>query len=782
MDAIYTFNIPRQTLASALITLALEGDISISRPPGLTCRGQNLGLIGRYTIAKALETLLKNSGCTFVMADARTVKIVAAVKVPPSRSAPKGREPDPASPTEVVVTASRRSEAIDRSPFDVTRVGGDELLDGQVTDIGDLASMVAGMTVTNLGPGRDKILLRGLSDGIFTGRTQSTVGLYLDDVPLTYNAPNPDLRMIDIEAVEVLRGPQGALYGAGSIGGVVHILTRQPDLEAYSGSLDATASITEGGGPSTAVDGVVNLPLVQDRLGLRIVAYRELDGGYIDDEALKLSNVNETTRTGARVLALLQLGGNWKATLGGIYQALNSADSQYGTEGIGTFSRANLVREPQDNDFNELSLVIEGGQNGWRFKSSTARVHHQITSQYDASDSLALFAPGLTGAAPFTELDHKSILSQEFTLASDTTNAVQWLVGVFASDDEENSASRLTDLSGPVPPTEVLYSEDRSDTIDEYAAYGEFTFSPLPKVFLTIGGRLFRSEASTRSTVANPTLMRSVNAQINDQGVAPKAVARYQFTSRAMIYAQATEGYRGGGLNTSGVLGQTFGTVASGVQPFQKFSGDELWNYEIGAKLTTFGSKLSVRAAAFYDSWQNIQSDQILPSGLPFTANVGDGLNEGLEIEALFQPSPRLFVRGNAVFNDPELIARAPSFASVAEARLPGIARSSLGIEGDYHRPLNGGVVAFANLRASYVGRSTTSFDAATIATMGDYFTETLSAGLGFGSWRLGFFVDNPGNTVGNTFAYGNPFSIRTVKQITPLTPRTVGMSLRAAF
>ena len=716
------------------------------------------------------------------MVDPNTVMIVAIVKPPPTPGKIPKREPDPTSPSEVVVTASRRSEAIDRSPFDVTRVGGDELSKGRITEIGDLTGLVAGMTVTNLGPGRDKILLRGLSDGIFTGRTQSTVGLYLDDVPLTYNAPDPDLRLIDIDAIEVLRGPQGALYGAGSIGGVVHILTHKPDLGAYSGSLDATTSMTQGGGPSTTVDGVINLPIIQDRLGLRLVGYREFDGGYIDDEALKRSNVNETTRTGARALVLLQFNANWKATLGGVYQSLNSADSQYGIDGLGTFNRANLVQEPQDNDFNELSLVIEGGENGWRFKSSTSRVHHQITSQYDASDSLAQFAPGLTGAAPFEELDHKSILSQEFTLASEAEKGVQWLVGLFALDDEENSMSRLTDLSGPLPPTEILYSEDRSDTIDEYAAYGEFTVSPLPKIFLTLGGRLFQSHAVTRSTVADPTAIRSVNAKIEDQGVAPKVVARYQFTNRAMIYAQATEGYRGGGLNTSGVPGQAFGTSTSGVQPFQKFSGDELWNYEFGAKLTTFGTQLSVRAAAFYDSWQNIQTDQILPSGLPFTANVGDGLNEGLEIEALYQPSPQLFVRGNAVFNDPELIARAPSFASVADARLPGIARSSFGLEGDYHRPLYGSVIAFANLRASYLGRSTTSFDASTIATMGDYFTESLSAGLSFGSWRLGVFADNPGNTVGNTFAYGNPFSIRTVKQITPLRPRTVGVSLRAAF
>jgi outer membrane receptor protein involved in Fe transport len=181
--------------------------------------------------------------------------------------------------------------------------------------------------VTNFGPGRDKILLRGLSDGVFTGRTQSTVSLYLDDVPLTYNAPDPDLRLIDVDAVEVLRGPQGVLYGAGSIGGVVHIITHKPDLDTYSGSLSLTGILTKSGVPSTILKGMANMPLLPGRLGLRVVAYRETDGGYINDPVLHRTDVNQTSRTGARALVLLQLSRDWKATLGGVYQSINSAET-----------------------------------------------------------------------------------------------------------------------------------------------------------------------------------------------------------------------------------------------------------------------------------------------------------------------------------------------------------------------------------------------------------------------------------------------------------------------
>jgi outer membrane receptor protein involved in Fe transport len=780
-DALRTFDLRSRDLSSALIALAVQADVSIGRSPGVTCGGRAAPLLGRYTVGEALERLLKGTGCTYRMIDPRTVLIVSRARPPSSKSPPRIATPDLPS-QEVVVTASRRQESIERSPYDLTRVGEDELAGGRIFDSGGLASLVAGMTVTNLGPGRDKILLRGLSDGIFTGRTQSTVSLYLDDVPLTYNAPDPDLRLIDVDAVEVLRGPQGVLYGAGSIGGVVHVITRKPDLERYSANMEATGESTEGGAPSSVVEGVVNLPLVQDRIGVRIAAYKEADGGYIDDPALGRTDVNATDRTGARLLALFQIAPNWKATLGGVYQSISSADTQYGIAGLPPYTRNNLVQEPHDNDFNELSLVIEGAGEGWRFKSSTSRVRHQIDSRYDASDSLSYFAPGLTGAAPFDEADRKSLLSQEFTLASNTSGKAQWIVGLFALDDQENSASRLTDLSGAVSPTTILYSENRSDTIDEYAAYGEITYSPLHNLFLTLGGRAFQSRASTGSVVATPSAARSVNARIQDQGFAPKVVARYQITDAAMIYAQATEGYRGGGLNTSGLPGQVFGSIGSGGQPFQKFTGDQLWNYEIGAKLTAFSSRIGLRTAVFYDSWQNIQTDQILPSGLPYTANVGDGLNKGVEIEALYQPTPHLFFRGNAVFNDPDLVNRAPGFASVPEASLPGVSRVSFGAEARYSRPLSETVTVFAGARASYVGSSTIGFDAATMATMGRYATGTLTAGAKIGRWTVEAFIDNPADTTGDTFAFGNPFSIRVEKQITPLRPRTVGLSLGAAF
>lgn len=758
--------------------MALQTGASIGREGRVVCAQSPVSLIGLFTVTAALKRLLKDSGCDFDVIDAKTVAIVRAAKPPPLF---RPTSPQIAPTSDVVVTATRRSELIDRSPYDVTRLGGDELRSSRIEDAGDLAPFVAGMTVTNLGAGRDKILLRGLSDGVFTGRTQSTVGLYLDDAPLTYNAPDPDLRLLDVAGVEVLRGPQGALYGAGSIGGVVHIITNKPDLNHYSAALDVTGSTTEGGAPSSVVEGVVNAPLIGDRLGVRVAAYKEADGGYIDDVALHRNDVNSATRTGARGQALWIIDPRWSVTLGGVYQSITAKDTQYATAGLGPYQRDNLVQEPHDNDFNETSLVIEGGGPGWRLKSSTSRVRHQIDSRYDASLALDDFLAGAAGSAAFDEADRKSLLSEEITVASSGAGSFQWLSGLYALDSQELSQSKLTDLPSGGSPTS-LYAENRSDHTTELAAYGEVTFAPLQKVSVTLGGRLFQSRVSTTSTVTALNGAQRINAKVGNRGLAPKIVVRYDLARHAIAYVQATEGYRGGGVNTSGLPGQTFSVGGSGAEPFRRYGGDELWNYEVGAKVLLLGERLRLRADLFYDAWRNIQTDQLLPSGLPFTANVGDGSNQGLEVEAVYQPLAGLSVRADAVLNDPELVHRNPAFPTNTDARLPGIARTTYGGDARYERRLSGFISGFLNAQAAYVGRSTLSFDPATSAVMGGYWTSKLSGGVERRGWRLELFVNNPANEVGDTFAFGDPFSIRRVRQSTPLRPRTVGLTVGASF
>ncbi len=310
-----------------------------------------------------MTALLAKTGCAFHRVALDTVEIVPAA---PATAGPVGA-PERASrpPTAfvetspVVVTTTKRAALIGALPYAISALGHDQLTEAGAQDIGDVAAQIPGLSTTNLGLGRDKILLRGLSDGVFTGRTQSTVGIYLDDVPITYNAPDPDLQLADVEAVEVLRGPQGALYGGGAMSGVYRIVTQKPVLNQWSSYGRIGGSLTQEGAPSEEYEGMLNAPLLRDRLSARAVAYETVEGGYIDATDLRETNVDQTIRKGARGALRGELGDDWviNASLG--FQSIRSNDAQYVTPGGGRLHRSNQILEGSRNNFAQSAVSAD---------------------------------------------------------------------------------------------------------------------------------------------------------------------------------------------------------------------------------------------------------------------------------------------------------------------------------------------------------------------------------------------------------------------------------------
>jgi iron complex outermembrane receptor protein len=272
-DRRLNLHIPSQQVEAALLEMALQARMSLGGDLS-ACRGVAPAVNGTMTLDSALSRLLAGSGCTYSVSGSGAILIRRAERARPAIVAPPPPPPRSVVPvtvevateeasalSDVIVTAERRPESPQNAAIAVTALSGEQITVAGAGNAHDLSNMVAGMTVTNLGSGRNKILLRGMSDGAFTGLTQSTVGLYLNLVPITYSAPDPDLKLIDLDRVEVLRGPQGALYGTGPIGGVVRIVTRSPDPLDYTMDLSGTRSVTEGGGANTDYSAVVNLPL-----------------------------------------------------------------------------------------------------------------------------------------------------------------------------------------------------------------------------------------------------------------------------------------------------------------------------------------------------------------------------------------------------------------------------------------------------------------------------------------------------------------------------------------
>ena len=772
----FAFDIARKPLKAALIDLAIQGGVSISTQAASACAPGGHPLKGRFTLKAGLETLLSGTGCGFRMIDAHAVEIV---RLPPARVAVTRPAPRPASDPpldlpELVVLATRRPTPADRLAYGVSAIDGSTVTAQGLRDAGDLAMAVPSMTVTNLGAGRNKIMLRGLSDGPLTGRTQSMVGLYLDDTRLTYNAPDPDLLLIDMAQVEVLRGPQGALYGAGSLGGVLHLVTEQPDPTGFDGWVSATVAATKRGEASIGSSAMVNLPLFHGRGAVRLVAYRDVQGGYIDDAGLGLKNVNRTARSGARLTLRLELDDRWTLTAGAVGQAINADDTQYALATEAPHTRRNQVREPHDNDFAEAHLGLRGELDGAQARWTVSALSHDITSRYDASTAPPVsLAPG---PAAFDDANLIQGLVTEGSLASEADARVQWLAGAFLAHTRQDTDLRLTRLAAPATPA---FAEARRDTLNEAALFGEATL-PIGAFSATLGGRLFASKAQVASVITTPNnLPMAYSGKFSRSGFAPKIVLAYTLSPTALVYVQAAEGYRAGGFNTTGPPGQIFS--ANGAQPQRMYDGDELWSLEFGGKLSALDGRARLRAALFQVFWKNIQSDQLLPSGLPFTANIGDGRNMGLELEGAYRIG-RLRLGGSFLINGPELENANPALPARGDLGLAGVPGRAGGVTIQYDWPLARDLDLELDARYAYVGHSRLTFDATTAPGMGSYASARLAIGVAAQRWRLTAALENPANVSGDTFAYGNPFTVRTARQITPPHPRSVSITLRRAY
>jgi iron complex outermembrane receptor protein len=802
------FEIAPKPYADALIDLAVQANVSLLGASACGTGGR-ARLSGRYTLSDALARVLAGAPCAWRIVDAQTVRI-----------SPLARGPSvigPATPavTELLVTARKRPERLDTLPAGVSVISGDQLFASGAGDVRDTAGELVGVLMTNLGPGRDKLLMRGLSDGAFTGRARSTVSTYLDDAPINYNAPDPDLRLTDVERVETVRGPQGALYGSGALAGVYRIVAMKPDPRAFSAGLQAQASRTHGGSDSYLAEGFANLPIAGGAGALRLVGYYDNAGGYLDNIALRLSNVDSTTRQGGRAALRLALGDRWTLDVSAAGQRLHSRDTQYVTMNAadpglgaapetrlraeptlptdpggvgGATNRTTQVREASVNDFAQGAVTLRGELPGADLTATTSYVQHAYSSNYDATRVATGFSPeAVLGIYSEAARIHRVV--QDVVLTSTGSGQVSWLVGAYGSASLERTPSALDILAGPGPSVPLLaaaarltrvYDEDRRDHLHELAAYGEATWRFAPGWTLSAGARAFESHLQVKTNIAGapPTAPRTVEASSSFSGISPKVSLQYEFMDGALVYGLYSEGFRPGGVNTTNFVGIKLSRTT--------FEPDRLQNFELGAKGRFADQRLVLRGAVFYDLWSNIQSDQYRAgptgSGLSYTANVGDAHIRGAEAEAAYDWDFGLTLQANALYSAPKFTSVNPDFANFLGSGLPGAPRWSGGVLARYEHPLPRGLILRLVGQAAYVGPARLTFDPTLSARTDGVINVTLLADLVARRWTAGVYVTNPANSAGDTFAYGNPFTFGQVRQVTPQRPRTIGLRLAATF
>jgi iron complex outermembrane receptor protein len=776
---VYRLAIPATSYAEALIALGEQTNVSVIGTAACGAGG-HVGLSGARTLDVALEALTAGAPCTWRILDPRTVRILPRTQAASTRSA----APPSTVVAELLVTATKRPADVTRLPASVSVVSHDQIEATGALDVGALTGQVSGLLTTNLGPGRDKLILRGLSDGGFTGRTRSTVGSYLDDAPVNYNAPDPDLQLVDVERIEVVRGPQGALYGSGALSGVYRIVTRKPDLTGFAAGAAALAATTDGGSASNDVEAYANLPLIHDAAALRIVGYRDLEGGYIDNAALRLSNVDRSIREGGRAALRLQPSDAWQFDLSATVQRLRSSDTSYTTPdsspgvALSPTERLSRVREGHKNDFQEIAATLRG-ELGWAtLRSTAALIQHDFSSQYDASQVLGDLGLNPSGLGVYSERTRINMISFDTVLRSSGPGPLTWLAGVEGIATVEKTPTAL-DAQSPSGALGRVYSEARRDRLREASLYGEISDEITPGWRVVAGGRLTTSDVHTVSAITgvSPVVPRDFAGRQSFSGFSPKLSIQHDLASAGVVYALVSEGYRPGGFNSGGFLFPIMPSRAT-------FQSDRLTNYEVGAKALLLGRRLTLRGAAFFDRWKDVQADQYRPSGLPFTGNVGDAEVKGLEAEAGYAFAFGLTVQANAL-----LVATKISRPNLDFFRpnppvdhLPGVPKFSGGLLAVYEHPLPANLTLRLIGETSYVGRSDLAFTTTTASEMGQYAKTELSAQLAGRGWTATLFVLNPANDHADTFSYGNPFTFGQVRQSTPQRPRTVALRLTADY
>ena len=758
------FHIEPKATSEALLDVALQANVTLIG--AAACAGQSTDrFAAAMTLEEALDRLLgAGAPCTWRSIAPGTIEIRPLARQSAPRPAPS------VTVSELLVTTTKRVRDPRQLAVAVTAVRGLDLQSVGGSDAAD-SSAQFGMLTTNMGPGRDKLLLRGLSDGAYTGRARSTVATYLDDIPLNYNAPDPDLRLTDIDRVEVARGPQGALYGAGFLSGVYRIVSNKPDLSEPSAQARLTTALTEHGAPSGTIEGYINSPLWRDWIGLRLTAYEEIEGGYLDDVRLKWRNANRTERRGARLTMSFEPNRDWSLLLIAAGQHLGSDDTQYTNEGQG-LNRTNRIAEPHVNDISFATAQIKRAWGWGELTSSSGLVRHSYGSFYDATEAQGLFT-SFADTSAYTEHTDTTLLVEDLYLTSRGSGPLQWLAGIYGSKTREHSPSVFL-AQHTFAPNVPVYSDDRRDNIDELAAYGEVSLTPRPGFTVALGGRAFRIDTRTRSRVESERFdPRDLDRSAHYQNFTPKISVQQEIGGGNLVYAVYSEGYRAGGFNSGGVVALPTNR--------ELYAPDRLRNYEIGVKLQGLEKRLAWNSAVFYDDWRDIQTDQYRPSGIPFTTNAGDARILGLESDLGYRSDGGLAVQLNGRFTRTHTFNANPAFLTLLINGLPNAPPFSGGAVVSYERPLPGAWRARLSAETAYIGRSRVTFDTQ-FPEMGGYTRMKIMLELRHRGLGAQLFVTNPTNTFDDTFAFGNQFNPTLKPQVTPQRPRTLGLTLFANY
>ena len=711
---------------------------------------------------------------------------------------------------EVVVTAQKRTERLQDVPVPVSAISSETLTDRSQTSFADYFSQVPSVSLNNSGDGQNTVVIRGVT----TGPTSNpTVGVTIDDIPFGSSSAYgygsrliPDLDPADLSRVEVLRGPQGTLYGAASLGGLIKFITTDPSLDGVHGRAEVDYDSVHEGSEGFGVRGAVSLPVVTGVLGVGISGFKRQDPGFIDDPVQGRQNNNLTNVRGGR-LSVLWRPGEWLSVKLGVL-AQDSTSS--GTDSVDT----NSELQPTLGD---LAHSLPPGTGGYvakvRLYSSIVNAklgqvelvsltgygvnEYQQTLQYqnDFFGELAQENFGVAGNTLINQFRTEKF-SQEIRLSSAIGPHFDWMVGGFYTHEHTPVSQILTAADPASGATRgQLIDFAFPTTYEEYAAFANLTVRISDQFDIQFGGRESENKQAyneTDSGVVAPELFGENPFVFPEQSTKANAFTylitpRFKVSPDLMVYARLASGYRPGGNN---------GEATAFDLPLT-FKPDKTQNYEFGLKGSLWGKRLAYDVSVYYIDWKDVQLTQTDPlSGLIFYTNGGKARSDGVELSLQSSPIKGLNLQATFAYNDAQLREDLPITAGygLEGDRLPFAAKFAGAISADQEVPLTDHVTAFAGTTIAYTGRrfgsfvnpiSTDPLIAGVRNELPSYTTVSLRAGARYDAWRISLFVDNVGDKRGLLDAesrVNGSASPTDPYAVTVIRPRTVGLSVSTNF
>jgi iron complex outermembrane receptor protein len=701
--------------------------------------------------------------------------------------------------TTIVVTAEKREEPLMNVPMSVTALGGATLDKLQDRDFSDYAAMVPGLSLESSQPGLTRLTLRGEN----AGGVGSTVAVYVDESPfgsssalLNGSILSGDFDTWDLQRIEVLRGPQGTLYGSNSEGGLLKFVTTAPVLGSFSGAAEVTGESVDHGGQGGDVRAVLNLPL-GDKMAFRISGFDQDVPGYINDPLTGNDRVNDGHKEGGRASLLAAPTDDLSIRL-----TATSQQSKYNGTGLvdinpvtlqpvhGDLTQERLIGEPSSFKYENYNATINWNTGPFSILSTTSYGILNSDTFSDASNQL--LAPGLTVSdllgsaigpnlgAYLDDLVDMEKFTQEIRLSSRPSDRLEWQVGGYYTRENGALIEHLNAMEIPggapagLPSLEIPII---ASTYKEWAGFGNLTYHFNSQFDVQAGGRYSSNEQTATESVTGLLVQPQIfstpsNGHIFTYSVAP----RWHVDANTMVYARVATGYRPGGPNALPPL-------APPDVP-REYGADKTTNVELGIRSTQLDGLLSIDVAAFHVDWKDIQLTEVI-GGFNFNGNGGTARSQGLEWTFAYIPVHGLTLTWTGAYTDAKLTSDAPGVSGVSGDPLPYAPKLGTSLDGEYDWAAFADYKGFVGTTWSYVGARRSDFgssvDLTSQVALPDYNTIAARAGVENGRYRVTVWGKNLNDSRGIT-SYASSGAPGLAGEIAVIQPRTIGVTLSAKF